>query len=154
MDVTKDEDGLNGSFSATAAYATGPDRWVLFSNENYNNDIAGGNASNIRVLDKTMGQVEFKFHSVRRIPGSVVVLDLFEHYYYGGRKEELSQSSAALPADVKYSSAIVGTVGAWQLYMNTGFSGANSVLTPGDYPGPGDMKLPNDSVKSAKYIGG
>ena len=64
-------------------------KWILYRKVNYNDSIAGGSQSDVKILtkdDSNQGQVELEGinGSLYLVPHDTDALVLFKHAYYGG----------------------------------------------------------------------
>jgi hypothetical protein len=81
-DSVKDLKGNDGTF--TKALVT-HGQWIMYKHKNYNDEVYGGSAEDILVLEKG-ANVDISSHngSMYLVPADTSALVLFKHVYYGG----------------------------------------------------------------------
>lgn len=78
-------------------------------------------------------------------------ITLYRDFDFSGPFVEVAAEEPSFPPrfNDRVSSAIVEG-GPWILYTDFGFQGQVSILEPGRYPRPKDLRLPNDKISSMR----
>lgn len=123
-------------------------RWILYAKSYFNEFHRPSNCALYKIVDSTMGKVNFNYQSARPITGSPEALTLYAHYNFGGQKAEFN--ATAMNIAQGFSSSIVNRGGEWKMFTKPDLQGLNTTLGGGDYPA--SVGVPDDSVQSAQKL--
>lgn len=122
---------------------------ITYTKINYNESTWGPDTS--QVLTEGEGKVNLNFapKSVRFVkPFGEEGVTLYRHNDYCG--QQLTTYDSTPNIDIGGVSSMIISGGRWKLYPKPGYDGASVTKGPGEYPNPGAMGLPNDSLQSIK----